>query len=351
MPHVAVVMTVYEDRRFLEAAVHGILVQTFRDFELIIVDDAGPPDALLADLSRRDARIHVVVNESNLGAAAAANRGIEAARADIIVRLDADDIAAPTRLQRLVAALDADPQLGLVGSWFATVTESGEQQEIIRLPETDLEIRWCLLFSNPFCQSAVAFRRCCFEAAGRYRSELRALEDYDLWSRMLATCRAGNIPEVLTRYQLNTSGLTATRGNDWGKTVEALQERQWAALGVSYDREIARDLAIFVAGYDIPRLEGRGPAYRTLLTLLRPFLAQPRRFEREEDDAIAGRMLRESIARILADRSATLSSLIGIWRLTWAIDPILALRTIPQFLHVVFEISIRRIAACRSRHA
>jgi glycosyltransferase involved in cell wall biosynthesis len=324
-PRVCVVMTVYGDVRFLQTAIDSVLAQDFSDFELLVVDDGGHHDDVMASLAGCDPRIRIVMNEHNLGPAGAANRGIAASRAGIIVRLDADDIAKPTRVGRLVAALDADAALGLVGSWFETMTESGEPLELIRLPETDVEIRWCFLFCNPFCQSAVAFRRSCFEAAGGYRPELRTLEDYDLWARMLATCRAGNIPEPLARYRLNTGGLTSTHAKDWGATIDGLRGRHWSELGVAYDRMIAQDITTFVAGYEVSPIEARPAAYRTLLTLLHRFLEKPHPFRRKEDDKVARRLVHDSIKRMAGDQSLAFLDLMKVWRMAWRIHPAVAL--------------------------
>jgi glycosyltransferase involved in cell wall biosynthesis len=319
-------MTVGSDIRFLQAAVESILVQDFSDFELVIVDDETERgDATVAALIHRDPRIRIVVNEKNLGTAAAANRGIEAARADIIARLDADDIAESTRLRRLVGALDADPALGLVGSWFATITENGDQREVIQLPEADLEIRWSFLFSNPFCHSAIAFRRSCFERAGRYRPELRTLEDYDLWSRMLATCCTGNIPEVLARYRLNQSGLTSSYGKDWSARLDALREPRWTELGVRYDRQIAQALAVFVAEYDLPPTIDRHAAYRTLLTLLHKFLAAPRPLPNSQDEVVRRRLVGQIVKRMARDRSIPYRGFIDLCRLYWRVRPAFAI--------------------------
>jgi glycosyltransferase involved in cell wall biosynthesis len=199
-------MTVYNDLRFLDVAVDSILRQEFRDLELVIVDDGTGEDALFKALERRDPRIRIVVNPTNLGTAAAANRGIDTARADIILRLDADDIAEPTRVGRLVAALADDPQLGLIGSWCTLIDEAGQPHRVERMRETDLEIRWTILFHNPFYQSTAAFRRSCFEAAGRYKIEKLISEDHYLWFHMLPLCRARNIAEPLVRYRLNPRG-------------------------------------------------------------------------------------------------------------------------------------------------
>jgi glycosyltransferase involved in cell wall biosynthesis len=332
-PRVSVVMTVYRDRRFLDASVQSILTQDLADLELIIVDDGGPPDPLLGELAQRDARVRVLVNDRNLGTATAANRGIAAARADIIARQDADDIALPTRLGRLVAFLDADPQLGLLGSSFSTISEQGERLDLIEMPLTDLEIRWRCLFSNPFCHSAVAFRRSCFEAAGGYTAGLRVLEDYDLWSRMLRVCRAANIADDLVRYRLNMAGLTATRGSDWQAAIDALRARQWEALGVPYDPAVAHDLAAFVAGHGLSGAIDHSAAYGTLLALLRSLLTRAGAIERPSDRA--DRSWQRLLARILTDRSLSTRSLMSLWRVIWTIDPSFAARSAPRLLRRV----------------
>jgi glycosyltransferase involved in cell wall biosynthesis len=140
-------MTVYNDLRFLDEAVESVLQQEFRDFELIIVDDGTGRDAVFEALKRRDSRIRILVNRMNPGTAAA-NRGIEASVADIIVRLDADDLAEPTRLTKLVAVLGEDPELGLVGSCCTLIDETGQAFRTAQMPLTDLEIRW-LCISMP----------------------------------------------------------------------------------------------------------------------------------------------------------------------------------------------------------
>ena len=159
--------------------------------------------AVFDALERRDPRIKIVVNPTNVGTTAAANRGIAAASANIIVRLDADDIAEPGRVRRLVAALDEDPQLGLVGTWCTLIDEAGQLRGVDRMPESDLEIRWTILFRNPLYHSTAAFRRVCFEAAGRYKIDELISQDHYLSFQMLPLCRARNIAEPLVRYRMN----------------------------------------------------------------------------------------------------------------------------------------------------
>jgi glycosyltransferase involved in cell wall biosynthesis len=132
------VMTAYNDLRFLDEAVDSVLRQDLEDLELIVVDDGNDDKTPFSGLQARDPRIRVVVNPTNMGTAAAANRGIDHARSDIIVRLDADDTAEPARIGRLVSALEEDPDLGLVGSAVTFIDEEGLPRGMATMPETEV---------------------------------------------------------------------------------------------------------------------------------------------------------------------------------------------------------------------
>jgi glycosyltransferase involved in cell wall biosynthesis len=323
VPRVSVVMAVGRDLRFLDEAVDSILRQDFNDFEFVIVDDGTGADAVFARLSERDPRIHLVINPTNVGAAVALNRGIAVAKGDIIVRLDADDIAEPRRLGQLVAALDADRDLGLVGSWFTAIDETGMPHGDIRAPESDLEIRWTILFYIPFCHSSVAYRRHCFEAAGQYPIDKQISEDHYLWANMLEVTRARNIPEVLVRYRSNSRGLTATAPPNWRARTHQIREKSWDRLGIRYDLyddSRAGDIAQFISGSSIARVAGRPAAYRTVLMLLRRFLVETPR-ARAEDKEVALRLAKTTIERIFADPPRDLRSRIAIGWLAWRLDP------------------------------
>jgi glycosyltransferase involved in cell wall biosynthesis len=319
-PRASVVMTVYKDLRFLDAAVDSVLQQDFRDLELVIVDDGNDQHAIFQALERRDPRIRLVVNPTNLGTAAAANRGIAAARAGIIVRLDADDVAEPTRVGRLVAALAGDPQLGLVGSWCSIIDGAGQTHGLERTPETDLEIRWTILFHNPFYHSTVAFRRSCFEAAGGYRAEELVSHDHYLWFAMLPFCRAQNIAEPLARYRWNPQGLVATNSKNPRNRTHLIRETLWARLGLVYDLyddAFALDLSNFVKGIDITVAGRRAAAYRVILTLLGAFLAAPRPFARPEDAKTARRLARNIVWRVLTKPPHDPREMLKIVGLCW----------------------------------
>ena len=322
VPRASVVMTVYTDQRFLDAAVDSILAQEFGDLELIIVDDGTGQDAVFQALARRDPRIRIVVNPTNLGTAAAANRGIEAARADIILRLDADDVAEPTHVGRLVAALADDPQLGLVGSSVTLIDEADQVHYVQAMPQTDLEIRWTILFYNPFYHSAVAYRRSCFEAAGHYRIEELVSQDHYLWFQMLPLCRMRNLAEPLTRYRMNALGLSMANSKNWRNRTHPIREALWTRIGLTYDLyddAFAQDMSRFLRGHEIAT-ERRVTAYRKLLGVLRAFLAASQPFARAEDADDAQRLAHSTVARMLASPPVRLREVLEVCALSWPLD-------------------------------
>jgi len=321
-PKVSVVMTAYNDLRFLDAAIDSVLRQDFEDFELIVVDDGTGRRDLFEPIRRRDARIRVLVNPANIGTAASANRGIEAARADIIARLDADDISEPTRLSRLVEALSEDPELGLVGSACILIDESDRTLGTQPMPETDLEVRWTILFHNPFYHSTTAFRRSCFDAAGRYRADELVSQDHYLWFDMLPFCRARNIAEPLVRYRMNSQGLTATNATNARARTDRIREVLWERLGLRYDLhqdEPAGDITQFLRGHSIP-VPRRPLAYQKLVTVLRAFAASCQAGVRADDRKALDRLKHDMITRILAAPPAGLRQRMRIYYSCYRVD-------------------------------
>ncbi|MEO1765706.1 glycosyltransferase [Thiobacter aerophilum] len=204
-PKVSVVITCYNYGRYLSEAVGSVLAQTFRDFEIIIVDDGSTDDTpqvcerLVADC--RQVAIRVIRQPNSGQPAHARNRGIREARGQYILCLDADDMIAPTMLERCVAALEADPTVAIAYTDrvdFDGVTElvKAAPYDPVRLPYQN-HISYCALY-----------RRCVWEDVGGYRDNVKGCEDWDFW---VAACARGYygryIPEPLFLYRRHDTGL------------------------------------------------------------------------------------------------------------------------------------------------
>ena len=125
MPLVSVIMPVYNGEKYLAEAIDSILVQTFTDFELLIVDDGSQDNSaeIIRSYEKRDSRIRFFQLERNVGSAAARNRGIASASGAYIALMDCDDVSLPKRLQKQVDFLQANPEIGAVGVCGQAVNE------------------------------------------------------------------------------------------------------------------------------------------------------------------------------------------------------------------------------------
>jgi glycosyltransferase involved in cell wall biosynthesis len=206
-PRVSVLLPVRNGARTLARAIATVQSQTFRDWELIAVDDGSTDEsgALLESLARRDPRIRVL-RQGALGLVTALNAGLDAARGEWIARMDADDECLPDRLEAQTAFLQEHPEIGLVGSLveFVASQENGTGyalhvawlNSVVSADDVDI----ARFIESPFAHPSVMFRRELAETRGRYL-EGDFPEDYELWLRWLdAGTRMAKVNRVLLRW-------------------------------------------------------------------------------------------------------------------------------------------------------
>lgn len=224
-PQITVLMPVHNGGKYLSTAIESVLVQTFREMELLVVDDGSTdetPDTLAA-YAGRDGRIRVIRNEANLGIVASLNRGIAEIRTPLTARMDADDISFSERLEKQYRFLEAHPTVALVGTWAEIWENEKNTGKAHRHPADAARIRFELLFGNPFVHSSVMMRTAMVREAGGYVAPRTVYpEDYDLWSRISKKAGVANIPEMLTVYR--ESDRSICRGDDGGLLAEGVAE-------------------------------------------------------------------------------------------------------------------------------
>lgn len=201
MPSVSVILPVFNGERFVAAAIGSILAQTWRDLEVIVVDDASTDrtPALLRQIA--DPRVRVLTAAANEGLPRALNRGLDAASGALIARQDADDVSHPQRIERQVAFLEAHGDVALLGTQGRVIDEAGTVVGRVDRPTAWPAIRWFSLLDTAFIHTSVMFRRAVARAAGGYDPRLPLAEDFDLWGRMMRTHRAANLDERLVDYR------------------------------------------------------------------------------------------------------------------------------------------------------
>ncbi|MBL7645460.1 MAG: glycosyltransferase [Candidatus Hydrogenedentes bacterium] len=207
MPYVSVIMPAYNPGEYLGPAVDSILAQDFDDLELLIVDD-GSTDGyvdLLAK-SRFDSRLRVI-RQPNSGKPAAMNRAMREAVGEWIVMQDADDIAHPERIERLVQAVKGEPDLGAVFSGYYLVVNHhslaplSEKKNRVACRE-DIE-----QFRMPSHDPTIMFRAAIGRELG-FDEELRGTEGYDFILRLGERYPLCVIPDVLYGYRIHDDSIT-----------------------------------------------------------------------------------------------------------------------------------------------
>jgi glycosyltransferase involved in cell wall biosynthesis len=205
-PKVSIVTTVYNGERYADRAIPGILEQTYKDFEWIVVDDGSEDGTqeILRRLASRDPRVRIFT-PGRQGVAAAANYGIARARGEYVARQDFDDRSYPERLQLQVAYLDAHPEVGLVGGYYVLVDEN-RGERYVRMPPSDpTAIPAAMAKYIPFAHTVLTFRRRVWEQAGGY-PQVSDLEDLRFALRAVKLgWRIANVPEVIGEHYVHST--------------------------------------------------------------------------------------------------------------------------------------------------
>jgi glycosyltransferase involved in cell wall biosynthesis len=219
-------MGVRDGATWLSEAIQSVFDQTLADLELIVIDDGstdGTPSLLAAV---RDPRL-VVERHARTGLTVALNRALGRARAPLVARLDADDLALPDRLARQRAFLDAHPDVGLLGTGARDVDAHGREVRVVRPPEDDIAIRRILIRRNPFVHSSIMMRRVLVEQVGGYDPSFPVAQDYDLWLRLGGITCMANLPEPLVVRRLVAGRVTVVRDSE---RLRAEARARWRAV-------------------------------------------------------------------------------------------------------------------------
>ncbi|MFF4020401.1 glycosyltransferase family 2 protein [Streptomyces sp. NPDC001843] len=218
MPHrsdpvVSVVVPCHDYARYLPDAVSSVLAQTFEDWELVVVDDGSTDNTVEVTeglIARHPDRRIRLLRQANAGVSAARNTGIEAAAGRYILPLDADDMIAPTMLEKTVAALDSDPQVAIASTDVFTFTDDDLPPQVMPLPAYSRE----LLLQRLIMFYCSLYRREAWQTVGGYDEKMRAGEDWDFW--------IGCAEHGFDAYHIHEP-LFGARNKDTGLHVEAAE--------------------------------------------------------------------------------------------------------------------------------
>jgi glycosyltransferase involved in cell wall biosynthesis len=204
-------MPVHNALPYLDAAVESIVAQTFADFEFVILDDGSTDGSseVLRAWARREPRIRLVESGTRLGPAGSSNRVVAEAKAPIVARMDADDVAQPDRLERQLALLDEQPDAVLIGTLWDVIDERGR-----KVREADRSRLLRVSPFAPFSHPTIMFRKKAFDTIGGYRAEADRWEDVDLYLRFAEAGRILVLAEPLVSVRHSSVSTRLRDGRD-----------------------------------------------------------------------------------------------------------------------------------------
>ena len=214
-PAISVIVPVYQSAWSIERTIASVLRQRFEGFEVIIVDDGSTDDLhrRIADLVAADPRLRVV-RQSNLGLAAARNRGLREARGALVAPIDADDLWHPDFLGACQAALEAEPTAPFAFAYSFRIDEDDYLlSSALTTPSPRHDLPGLLSYNAVGNGSAAMFRRAAMLAAGGYDEELRerglqGAEDYRLILRLARVAPPVLVERPLVAYRHVSSGMS-----------------------------------------------------------------------------------------------------------------------------------------------
>lgn len=224
-PPLSVILPVYNAGPYLRDAVQSILDQSYRDFELIIMNDGSTDDSWNTLQEFKDPRIHLFTQE-NQGLVATLNRGIDLSNGPFIARMDQDDRSEPDRLKKQVDFLEHHTDIGVLGTTAYIMDEQQRATGVNPSLLHDTELKLQLLYQTPFVHGSVMLRRDhLFKLTPPfYRKFAGIAEDYDFWSRIATVTKLANLPEPLFGWRNNPTGMSNSGARQQREFAKQLAE-------------------------------------------------------------------------------------------------------------------------------
>lgn len=206
---VSVIMSAFNERKSdLEQSIDSVLAQSYRNIELIVVNDNPENETIRKVLDHyEEVGVVIIHNDHNLGIVKSLNRALAQTKGKYIARMDADDISYGNRIQRQVEYIERN-QMDLIGTYAQIVNEEGEKGRVVKLETDNKKIRRKIHRGNQLVHPSWLGRKELFDRLGGYRN-IPLCEDYDflLRAKMLGA-KIGNAPFVGVEYRIRSSSIS-----------------------------------------------------------------------------------------------------------------------------------------------
>ena len=277
-----VVVPAYNAAWSIARTIESVLRQTWRDFELLVVNDASTDDlhGVVEPIARRDARIRII-DQPNGGVAAARNRGLAEARGQYVAPLDADDLWHPEYLEAMAMALESDARAPFAYGYLFRIDAIDRlfpMPPISRPPRHDF--LGLLSLNSVGCGSAATYRREAMRAVGGYDETLRqragtGAEDWKLSLEIAALGQPALVPRALVGYRLVAQSLSQSNPARQLASIEAVLQDIRVAFPKVPSRWFA-DARTMMIAWLLPAYLGRRMFGDALFQAARAYLLNPR---------------------------------------------------------------------------
>ncbi len=237
---VSIVLPVYNGEQFLSEAIDSILAQSYKDWELIIVDDCSTDStpSIIEDYSKKDDRIRYYRNDRNRKLPGSLNKGFSMAQGEYLTWTSDDNLYRENALERMVTYLDSNEKADFVYADYSQVDCQGKEVVTICLPDA------AMLPVQNIVGACFLYRKSLKEMVGDYDENLFLIEDYDYWIRCYLSGKLAHINEDLYLYRIHEKSLSAQRKSEIIRKQKELRSRYYELLrdGIK-DKKI---LAVFL---------------------------------------------------------------------------------------------------------
>lgn len=236
---ISIILSFYNEERYLKKAIDSVLAQTYHNFELIIINDGSDDGSESIVNSYSDERIIYEKNSENRRLAYSRNRGLELATGDYIGFFDADDIMMPDKMEKQIRYFKEHRDVTLISGGYKYMDADGNVEDAVIVPEyrNNEQIRAYMLYRNCIaCAGATLFHRSIIEKYNiRFDETNMASEDYRFWIDMLPYANAVNLEDCFFCYRVNHGSKSAAIVNEdksaYDREIRKLLEHAWAQRG------------------------------------------------------------------------------------------------------------------------
>jgi glycosyltransferase involved in cell wall biosynthesis len=221
-------MTVFNGEKYILQSISSIIKQTYKNWELIIINDKSTDSTLRIIKSLNEKRINLINLKKNVGRTRALNIGLENCKGKYVAIQDSDDLSLKNRLKNQVDALSKDNKLALVFSWYKRIDKFGKVKKIFNKHISDCKLKRMLPVKNLICHSSVMYKKSLILQLGGYPKDYIFSQEYILWLNVMTIYKMKQIKSFLVNYRDHDDQLSNSKSQQKYIFLENLKILSWA---------------------------------------------------------------------------------------------------------------------------